>query len=119
MSVRLKVMGKITYDRGTTYTLTHIYQKNGVNSSDGVTLFFTVKSVDNDTDATDSTAILQKNVSMSGATNTITILPTDIPVTQEEGKYFYDLKVKESETVTYKVDEGTFVLNASPTNRNS
>lgn len=112
-------MGKITYDRGTTYVLTHIYQKNGVNSSDGQTLFFTVKTTDNDTSAADSTAILQKNITMSGATNVITILPTDIPVTQAEGKFFYDLKVKESATVTHKVDEGSFVLKASPTNRNS
>jgi hypothetical protein len=112
-------MGKITYERGTTYTITHTYQKNGVDSTDGATLFFTVKSDQYDTSTDDSTAIVKKTVTMSGATNTFTIDPTDVADTVDPGDYYYDMKVKETGGAIYGVDSGTFKLIAQPTNRES
>lgn len=110
---------KITYNRGTTYTITHVYNVNGSPSVAGVTLFFTVKTVPYDSSAIDTTAIVKKNIAMSGATNVITVLPTDIPDTVVPGNYYYDLKVLDNTGAIYLVDNGSFVLTATPTNRES
>lgn len=115
-------MGKLTYSRNTTYGIQHTYQKNGVNSTDGVTLFFTVKATQNDSDAGDSTAIISKTIAMSGAVTSFTIDPPDVADTVNPGKYFYDFKVKEAGTsplVIHQCDSGTFILEAEPTNRES
>lgn len=112
-------MGKITYTRGTTYTITHTYKKNGVDSTDGATLLFTVKPDEYDSTADDSTATLKKNVAMSGATNVFTIEPDDIDDSVEPGKYYYDMKVIETGGDIYLVDSGKFNLEATPTNRES
>lgn len=106
----------LTVDRGTTYGITHNYYKNGVLSTDGQTLFFTVKASESDLDNTDAAALVLKNVAMSGGTNAIIINPVD---TQNvaPGKYWYDLKVLDSTGAIYRVDKGRFVLDASPTNR--
>lgn len=106
----------ITINRGTTYTITHVYKKNGVESSDGATLFFTVKTDESDLDDTDSTALVSKNVAMSGATNVVTLDPDD---TQdiEPGKYWFDLKVLEDAGPIYRVAKGRCTIDASPTNR--
>lgn len=111
-------MGKITYTRGTTYTITHIYKKNGVPSTAGTMLYFTVKPTQNDSDAADSTAIIDKQISMSGATTVFSINPADVAVTVQPGDYYYDIKVKEttSPLVVYLADSGAFTLTATPTN---
>lgn len=110
-------MGVLTYNRGTTFTLTHIYQKNGAPSSDGSELLLTVKQPQYDTDATDSNAILKKTIPMSGPSNTIVINPADIADSVTPGQYYYDIKVKETGGAIYLADSGTFVLSATPTNR--
>lgn len=115
-------MGKISYNRNTTYTITHVYQKNGVDSDEGETLFFTVKADEYDTDSVDASAIVSKTIDMDGATTVFTIDPGDIDDTVDPGKYFYDIKVKESNgppPIIYGVDSGTFTLAATPTNRES
>lgn len=108
----------LTVNRSTTYVITHIYQKDGTPSTDGVTLLFTVKANESDLDDTDASHLggLLKNITMAGATNTITIDPAD---TQDivPGKYWYDLKVIETGGVIYRLDKGRFVVDASPTNR--
>lgn len=112
-------MGKIVYNRGTTYVVTHNYTGPVI----GVTLYFTVKTVEFDSDATDTaTAVLTpKNVTMSGTTfpqqTIITITPTDVADTVDPGDYFYDIKVLDSSGSVYLCDSGTFTLNATPTNR--
>lgn len=110
-------MGKITYNRGTTFSITHIYQKNGAPSTDGQTLLFTAKTQESDSDDDDSTAFLVKSVAMSGSTNVITIEPDDILPSVSPGNYYYDIKVVEGANVVYLADSGKFILDATPTNR--
>ena len=112
-------MGKIEYTRSTTMAITHTYRKNGEDSDAGQTLFFTVKADKYDSDETDASALIKKNITMSGPTNVIAVDPTDIADTVEPGKYYYDLRVKESGGNIYLVDSGTFTLVATPTNRES
>lgn len=111
-------MGKITYPRGTSYSITITYSNaNGVH---GVTAMFTVKENEFDSDATDAAAILKKDVGLaSGVTDSgdIAINPADIPDSVDPGKKFYDVKVLDANGAIYKIDSGVFDLTASPTNR--
>jgi hypothetical protein len=77
-----------------------------------------MKSAEYDTDTDDSDASVIKNVTTGDADGaaTITINPSDT-ATLTPGKYYYDIKVQESGGSIYKVDEGTVVLDGSPTNR--
>ena len=114
-------MTKLKINRGTTYAITLNYTKNGVATSlVGATVRFTMKDVEYDTSTTDSTAEVIKNVvnGTAGGVATITLNPSDT-ATITPGKYYYDIKVDENSdgTVVYKVDEGTIVLDGSPTNR--
>ena len=111
---------QIDYQRNTTYTLTHIYQKNGVNSSDGQTLFFTAKESQFDSDPTDGAAIVKKTISMSGPTTVFTLDPPDIADSIDPGKYYWDIKIKESDgppKIIYPGASGIFNLLGNPTNR--
>lgn len=112
-------MGKLTMDRGTTFTIGLLYKRNGVvESLVGATVRFTVKSVEYDTSVTDATATISKNVT-DGDVNgqaTITLEPADT-ATVTPGKYFYDIKVEQADGEIYKVDEGTLKIDGSPTNR--
>jgi uncharacterized membrane protein YkoI len=114
-------MAKLKINRGTTYTIEVNYQRNSVAASlVGATVRFTVKTAEYDSDTDDSDASIIKNVTTgtSGGVATITLDPDDT-ATLAPGKYYYDIKVDEdSDGVTvYKIDEGTIVLDASPTNR--
>ena len=114
-------MGKFTINRGTTFTISIVYKKNGVAASlVGATVRFTVKTVEFDSSTTDATAVIVKNVtSHTDAVNglsTIEIDPVDT-ATLEPGKYNYDIKVAESGGAIYKIDEGVVTLDGSPTNR--
>lgn len=112
-------MGKITYNRGTTYRLTHKYT---APTYFGENLIFTVKTVENDDDATDTTNIIMtpKEVAMSGSsfpqTTEIVIDPPDVAVTVDPGTYFYSIKVFDSNGDEYIADSGKFILTAVPTN---
>lgn len=110
-------MGKLTYNRSTTFTLTHNYQKNGVASSDGSKLFFTVKPSQFDTSDLDDTAIIKKTITMTGPTNVITITPSDVQETVAPGTYYYDLKVTDNVVGIILADSGQFKLVGTPTNR--
>ena len=110
---------ELTYPRTTTFTITHEYTGPHL----GQTLYFTVKSVPFDADATDvSDSILTpKNIAMSGSTfpqtTVITINPADIADTVTPGNYFYDIKVLDTNADVYLCTSGQFVLTASPNNR--
>lgn len=113
-------MGKLKINRGTTYTLTYKHKVDGVATTlVGATVRFTLKSVEWDTDANDNTASVTKDITNGNSSGeaTITLTPTDTYKTP--GKYYYDIKVDvNSDGVTiYKMDEGTVVLDGSPTNR--
>lgn len=115
-------MGKITYTRGTTYSLTHTYTAPVFF---GVTLLFTVKTVSNDSDVTDLSDVVMapKDITMSGSsfpqTTTFSINPTDVATTVAPATYFYSLKVIDSNGDEYVADSGTFILKAITTNRTS
>lgn len=112
---------KLTINRGTTYSITFNYTVDGVATSlVGSTVRFTMKTTEYDTDTTDSTAAVLKNVTSgtAGGVATITINPSDT-ATLTPGKYYYDIKVDvASDGVTvYKMVEGVITLDGSPTNR--
>lgn len=114
-------MGKLTINRGTTFTIGIIYQKNGVAATlVGATIRFTIKTVEFDAITNDSTAVVTKNVTShtnaAGGISSITINPTDT-ATLVPGKYNYDIKVAEAGGAIYKIDEGKVTLDGSPTNR--
>lgn len=108
----------LSVNRGTTYTITHNYLKDGTPSTDGATLFFTVKAVESDLDDTDASHLggLKKDIAMDGSTTQILLNPAD---TQDivPGNYWYDIKILETAGAIYRVDKGRFSLDASPTNR--
>ena len=116
----------LTVNRGTSHTIDVVYQEKDSDgeitprSLVGATVRFTVKNKEADETLTDSTALLLKNVtSHTNAAlglSAIELAPAD---TQSiaKGKYFYDVKVEESNGEIYKIDEGRFILDASPTNR--
>lgn len=112
-------MGKLTVNRGTTYSINVLYKRNGVAYTlVGATVRFTVKSAEFDSSTNDATAVLLKNVTTGTALGeaTITINPADT-ATLEPGKYNYDIKVQQANGEIYKIDEGTLTLDGSPTNR--
>lgn len=114
-------MAKLKINRGTTYTITFTYKVDGVATTlVGSTVRFTVKSAEYDTDTDDSTAIVTKNITSGNSSGvaTITLDPSDT-ATVTPGTYYYDIKVDVGSlgTTVYKVDEGTIVLDGSPTNR--
>lgn len=112
----------IEYTRGTTYFLTHNYS---APTYLGATLLFGVKSVPNDTDPTDSTNAIMtyKRITMTGGsfpqTTLIHINPTDVAVTVVPGKYYYTVKVIDTEGDEFVVAQGTFQLAASTVNETS
>ena len=114
-------MAQLKINRGTTYTINYTYKKNGTAYSlVGATVRFTIKTSEWDTSTTDSTAVVEKNVTsgLVDGTCVITITPADT-ATLEPGQYYYDIKVDELSdgTLVYKTDEGTIKLDGSPTNR--
>lgn len=112
-------MAQLRINRGTTYTIGIVYKKNGEPETlVGATVRFTVKTVEWDDDMTDTSAVVQKNITDGNSSGeaTITIDPTDTD-TLDPGKYYYDIKVEEAGGEIYKIDEGTIKLDGSPTNR--
>lgn len=112
-------MANLKVNRGTTFTIGFQYQKNNVNHTlVGATVRFTVKTEEFDENVTDADALVLKNVTTGDADGyaEIVINPADTS-TIVPGKYYYDIKVQEAGSEIYKVDEGRFTLDGSPTNR--
>jgi len=109
----------LTYTRGTSYAATHTYVAPVYL---GATLLFTVKSVPNDTDITDTTNAIMtpKVITMSGSsfpqTTVIQINPADVSVDTEPGKYYYSIKVIDTAGKEYAAASGVFNLEAITTN---
>lgn len=113
-------MDTITYTRGTTYNLTHTY---AAPTYLGAHLIFTVKNTQYDTDETDTTNAIMtpKVLAMSGSTfpqtTAIVINPTDVAVSMAPSKkYYWSIKVFDTNGQQFLVAQGTFVLSASTTN---
>jgi hypothetical protein len=114
-------MANLKVNRGTTFTISFQYQKNNVNHTlVGATVRFTVKDEEFDANATDSNALVLKNVTSGNSDGyaEIVINPADTS-NIAPGNYYYDIKVQEAGAEIYKVDEGRFKLDGSPTNRTS
>jgi len=112
-------MSNLKINRGTTYTINFDYQRNGVAETlVGATVRFTMKSDEYDSDMTDASAVVQKDVTSGDANGHAEIVldPADTD-NVTPGKYFYDIKVEEASGAIYKVDEGKVTLDGSPTNR--
>jgi len=80
----------------------------------GATVFFTVKS-DFDNDATDSTAIINKDItSHADATNgDTTILLTAANTDVAAGDYKYEIKLKKADGEQVTVAQGEFIIEDS------
>lgn len=112
-------MANLKINRGTTYTIGVVYKRNGEPTTlVGATVRFTAKTVEWDSNMTDSDALILKNVTNGSSTGeaTITINPTDT-ATLVPDKYYYDIKVQQADGEIYKIDEGRITLDGSPTNR--
>lgn len=116
-------MAKLKINRGTTYRRSITFQIDGVATSlVGATIRFTMKSAEYDADTDDSTALLIKNVTDGNADGEAVILfePADtasLAPSTAQSPYYYDTKVELANGEIYKIDEGTVILDASPTNR--
>lgn len=112
-------MSQLKIERGTTYTMSVNYQRNGAAATlVGATVRFTMKTSEYDADTDDSDASLVKNVTDGTAEGTaeIAITPDDT-ATLIPGKFYYDVKVEDADSNVYLIDEGTIKLGGSPTNR--
>lgn len=112
---------KLEIDRGCSYTLGILFKKDDVPTSlVGATVRFTVKTEEFSSSTTDADAVILKDITdgTAGGEATIEITPDDTD-TLTPGIYYYDIKVDVSSDATevYKLDEGTIVLDGSPTNR--
>lgn len=114
---------QITVQRGTTHSIGIVYKEDGVATDiTGSTILFTVKNVEYDDDAADSTAIINKNVTThtdpTNGETAITILPTDTR-SLDPGNYYYSIKIdKDSDDSTvYELSEGRLLIDGDPTNR--
>lgn len=112
-------MASLKINRGTTYTISVNYSRNGEPASlVGATVRFTAKPNEWDDDAVDNSASVRKDITNGTEEGAATIIlnPADTS-NLEPGTYFYDIKVEEASGAIYKIDEGKIKLDGSPTNR--
>lgn len=109
-------------NRGTSFPITVNYSSNGLAGDlTGASVFFTVKKTEFDNDMTDASAVLAKTITThSDPTNGVSVInidPSDTLDLDPNIDYRYDIKVKIATGEIYKLDEGTFKVDGSPTNR--
>jgi len=97
------------------------YEEDGTTqrSLTDCTIFFTVKPDSNDSDADDSEATIFKTITShtTPATGLSAIALTDADTDVAPKKYFYDVKVKESDGNIYLAQKGRITVLATVTNR--
>jgi hypothetical protein len=108
-------MSNRTYRRNTSKTLTVNY--NPLNGINGTKVFFTVKADKYDTSATDATAIIKQDVTLTANSGVIDLNPSTVADTVEPGKYYFDMSVLDTAGEIYSIDSGVFTLTAGTTNR--
>lgn len=112
----------IEINRGTTVYLGVEYTKNKEAASlVDCTVYFTLKGQEYDDSVSDSSAILQKNVTVHTDPENGR---TDIKLTAQDtwikpGVYNYDIQVKEPNGDVYELVEGTITIDGAPTNRST
>ena len=101
--------------RNTTYEMSYTHTA----AMTGGTVYFTVKSVEFDTDAADTSALILKTVTSFTLGNTLaswTLTDADTYITP--GKYFYDIVYEEASGKSLPpIFEGKFKVAGHPTNR--
>lgn len=112
---------KLKVDRGTNFDIAVNADINGDPDITGSTIRFTVKTAEYDEDWDDDpTGLIVKNVTShtdpTNGASEISIIPTDT-WQMTPGEYHYDVKIKTADNKVYKLDEGLFILDGSPTNR--
>lgn len=109
------ITSTITYYRSTYFTI-----EVDVTPPDGLTAaeaLFTVKEDKYDESATDTTAIIKKDVTLTSNAGTIEIQNSDVADTVEPGNYFYSIHIRMSDNDVYPFASGKFKLVADTTNR--
>lgn len=109
------ITSTITYYRSTYFSI-----EVTVTPPDGLTAaeaLFTVKSDKYDDSATDTTAVIKKDVTLTANTGTIEIENTDVADTVEPGNYYYSIHIRMSNDDVYPFAAGKFKLVANTTNR--
>lgn len=105
----------ITYYRSTYFPI-----EVSVTPPDGLTAaeaLFTVKADQYDDSATDTTAIIKKDVTLTSNSGTIEIENTDVADTVEPGTYYYSIYIRMDNNDVYPFANGKFKIVATPTNR--
>lgn len=114
---------KITIYRGRTYDFTynHTDSTGAAVPLTGCTVYFTVKSSDYDSDATDAAAAIKKTItSHTNAAGGVTAWTlNDLDTYIAPGKYHYDVIVEDSSGLSQPPSLfGDFKVIGTPTNRN-
>jgi len=105
----------ITYYRSTYFPI-----QVDVTPPDGLTAaeaLFTVKESSYDDSATDTTAIIKKDVALTTNSGTIEIQNTDVADSIDPGNYYYSIHIRMSNDDVYPFAKGKFKLVANTTNR--
>jgi hypothetical protein len=112
----------ITLDKKTDASITfQYYESDGTTPRTlvGATLYFTVKTSNTDTEATDASAVIKKDITShtnaAGGLSTIVLTDTDTNITPK--KYFYDIKIKEADSNIYLAQSGKITVGSNITNR--
>lgn len=114
-------MTKLTIKRGTTYGFTVNYERNGDPDITGATIYFTMKSVEYDSDDDDSDAVISKTITIhtnpTEGTSSFELTPEDTYI--DPTSYYFDIRIKDADDKVYPIDEGRIKIDGSPTNRAS
>lgn len=111
------ITSTITYYRSTYFTIE--VAVTPPEPLTATTALFTVKTEPFDESATDTTALIKKNVALTSNTGTIAIEETDVADTVEPGNYFYSIHIVLSDGRPYPFASGRFALRANTTNRDT
>lgn len=114
---------KINVYRGTTYEFSyaHTDSAGAAVSLVGCTIYFTVKSAEFDSDATDAAAAIKKTISShdNAAAGLSSWRINDADTYIEPGKYHFDVVVEDSNGRSLPPSLiGDFIVKGKPTNRN-
>jgi len=105
----------ITYYRSTYFSIeVEVTPPDGLTAAEAL---FTVKADSYDDSATDTTAIIKKDVALTANTGTIEIDNTDVADTVEPGNYYYSIYIRMDNNDVYPFASGKFKLVATTTNR--
>jgi hypothetical protein len=105
----------ITYYRSTFFSIeVEVTPPDGLTAAEAL---FTVKAEKFDDSATDTTAIIKKDVTLSGNAGMIEIDNGDVADMVEPGTYYYSIHIRMDNNDVYPFAAGKFKLVADSTNR--